>query len=98
MTKAEALFQRRVREIGCILCHLAGYPETPCEVHHMLSGGRRRGEMFVLGLCHLHHQGGDPKIISRDHNQRRFESAYGSEESLLAKTRELVREREALTV
>jgi hypothetical protein len=100
MKKAEAEFQRKVRELHCIVCRLHHGVETPCEIHHMLSGGRRRGEMFVLGLCYNHHRAGrdDDQCVSRDHNQRRFEAAYGTEESLLAKTRELVRQQEAMTV
>lgn len=100
MKKAEAAFQSKVRELGCIACRASLNVFSPCEIHHMLSGGRRRGEMFVLGLCVPHHRGGrdDDECVSRDHNQRRFEAAYGTEESLLAKTRELVREREAMTV
>lgn len=53
------------------------------------------GEMFVLGLCFLHHRSGrcDAEVTSRDQNQRRFEARYGTEMSLLEKQRELVRER-----
>lgn len=100
MKKAEALFQAHVRILGCIVCRLHLGLFSPCEIHHCLSGGRRRGEMFVLGLCVPHHRGGrdDEECVSRDHNQRRFEAAYGTEESLLKKTIELVREREAMTV
>jgi hypothetical protein len=93
VTKAEALFQRAVRDLGCIVCWLdMGIHDSPCEIHHMLSGGRRMGEMYVLPLCPTHHRGGrnDSEVVSRDHNQRRFEARYGTEMSLLEKTRELV--------
>lgn len=98
MKKAEAEFQRHVRALGCIVCRIHRRMDSPAEIHHMLSGGRRRGEMFVLGLCFEHHRAGrnDHLCVSRDHNQRRFEAAYGTEESLLAKTRELIKE--AMTV
>lgn len=94
MTKAEAAFQRYVRALGCIVCHIEGKGETPAEIHHMLSGGRRMGEMYVLPLCYWHHRSGrdDAEVTSRDHNQRRFEARYGTEMELLSKVREMVRE------
>jgi len=96
VTKGEARFQREVRELGCICCRLdMGITDSPCEIHHMLSGGRRMGELFVLGLCPLHHRGGrnDAEVVSRDHSQRRFEARYGTEMSLLERTKALVAER-----
>lgn len=92
MKKAEAEFQRRVRELGCIACYVDMHIFSNAEIHHMLSGGRRMGEMFVLGLCPPHHRGGrdDNECVSRDHNQRRFEAKYGTEAELLRLTNELV--------
>jgi hypothetical protein len=92
---AEAKFQDQVRQLGCIICRLFHGVFSPCEIHHMLRGGRRMGEMFVLGLCPTHHRSGrnDDEVVSRDQNQRRFEKRYGTEESLLSKTRELVQAR-----
>jgi hypothetical protein len=85
MTKAEAEFQRRVREFGCCICWIFRDVFSPCEIHHMLSGGRRMGEKFVLGLCYWHHRSGrnDDECVSRDHNQRRFEQRYWPEARLL---------------
>jgi hypothetical protein len=37
-------------------------------------------------------------VVSRDQNRRRFEKRYGSEESLLARTRELVQQKFGLSV
>lgn len=92
MKKSEAKFQDAVRQLGCIICRLFHHVFSPCEIHHMLSGGRRMGEMFVLGLCFLHHRSGrdDAEVVSRDHNQSRFEARYGTEKSLLAKTQQMV--------
>lgn len=92
MTKAEEQFQRDVRELGCIVCRLFKNVFTPCEIHHMLSGGRRMGEMFVLGLCYWHHRAGlnNKDCVSRGQNQRRFEAAYEKEATMLEKTKELV--------
>lgn len=89
MTKAESAFQREVRDLGCIVCLLHRKVFTPCEIHHRLSGGRRMGEIYVLGLCYSHHRSGrdDAECVSRDHNQRRFEAAYGTEQYLWDQTR-----------
>lgn len=54
----------------------------------MLSGGRRMGEMYVLGLCYMHHRSGYE--FSRDHNQKRFEQKFGKESWLLEKTKEMI--------
>ena len=89
MKKSEREFQSKVRALGCICCLREGLGDTPAEIHHMLSGGRRRGEMFVLPLCPSHHRNGLDgrnvmKIVSRDHSQRKFESRHGREDDLLA--------------
>jgi hypothetical protein len=81
-----------ITQLGCIVCILTGRGPTPAEVHHMLRGGRRMGHLFTIPLCVPHHRGGrdDEEITSRDQCQRRFEKRYGSEDYLLAKTRELI--------
>jgi hypothetical protein len=56
MTKSQKAFQDRVRALGCIVCHGNGV-DSPCEIHHLLRGGRRIGEDSVLGLCQIHHRG-----------------------------------------
>lgn len=96
MTKDQAEFQRRIREMGCIVCHMAGNPETECDIHHMLSGGRRIGEWAVLGLCPNHHRSGryDTQFASRHPNKREFERRYGKEQYLLEKTRILIGRKE----
>lgn len=92
MRKAEAQFQDAVRQLGCIVCRLFHNVFSPCEIHHMLSGGRRMGQLFVLGLCFLHHRSGrdDDEVVSRDHNQSRFEKRYGTEKTLLEKTQQMI--------
>lgn len=82
-------------QLGCVVCHLQGFPGTPAEVHHLLRGGRRIGHLHTIPLCSPgHHRNGDGvKKISRHPFKARFEQAYGTEEELLAKTRELVKMR-----
>ncbi len=84
-----------VVRIACCVCVRTGRGETPCQVHHMLSGGRRMGHLFTIGLCYLHHESGrnDEEVVSRDHNQRRFEARYGSERMLWQWTKQQIVER-----
>ena len=90
MTNEQKRFQNAVRAAGCIVCHGDGV-ESPCEIHHLLRGGRRIGEDFVLGLCQIHHRGliNTPEAVSRHPWRREFEARYGTEMQLLDKTREL---------
>lgn len=92
MTRDEERFQRAVRELGCIACLVSGFGKTPCDIHHILSGGRRIGEKDVLGLCPSHHRGGvnTRECVSRHPFRKEFERRYGTEAELLQKTRELV--------
>jgi hypothetical protein len=96
VTKDEACFQDAVRQIGCIVCLTHHGLHSPCDIHHILSGGRRSGEMNVLGLCVRHHRdGGDNKEWTSRHPWRlKFEKRYGTELELLERTRELVMRRE----
>lgn len=98
MTKEEKAWVDAIVEIGCIACYVQGFPGTPAEVHHMLRGGRRIGHLFTLPLCSPgHHRNGDGvRKISRHPFKARFERTYGTELSLLEKSRELVRRRAAL--
>lgn len=92
MTKAERAWMDAIVQIGCIVCSVTGRGYAPAEVHHLLSGGRRKGHLFTIPLCWSHHRSGrnDEHIVSRDQNQRRFERRYGTEEYLLEQTRERV--------
>lgn len=95
MTKTEKRWLDAICQLGCIVCLLFLRVFSPAEAHHMLSGGRRRGHLFTIPLCPAHHRWGmdDDQATSRGQCRRRFEERYGTEESLLAKTRELVARR-----
>lgn len=94
---------RQITEIGCIACYVMGVAGTPGAVHHLIEGARRRGHLYTICLCDPgHHQNPQPGSgkVPRHPSKRAFENAYGSELSLLEKTRELVlkkRERERVT-
>lgn len=100
MTKLEKRWLNAITELGCIVCLVFDRLFSPAEPHHLLDGGRRRGHLFTIPLCPGHHRFGlDTEVAtSRDQCRRRFEARYGTEESLLEKTRDLVAERFGLKV
>lgn len=85
--------------IGCIACRLEGLYRVPIEVHHLLSGNRRRGHQFTIPLDKWHHRG-ESFLTKKDatdawgpslaHGSKPFHERYGSDDELLAKTNELL--------
>lgn len=75
-----------VVEFGCVACWIDGN-YRPCCVHHLVSGGRRMGHLFTIGLCDPgHHQNGQQfGMISVHPWKARFEAKYGSQLDLLAR-------------
>ena len=101
MTKLERAWCDAITQIGCIVCLIFDRaPGTPGAVHHLKDGGFRKSHLDTICLCDPgHHQNSPAKSkISRHPNLARFEAAYGTEESLLEKTRRLVAERFGLHV
>jgi hypothetical protein len=101
VTKAERIWCDALTQIGCVACIVStGIYRTPGAVHHLLRGGRRIGHLDTICLCDPgHHQNGDGvRKISRHPTKARFEAAYGTEEELLAFSRELVRQHAARMV
>lgn len=88
-TVEEAAWMSAAQAVGCIVCGLQFDRRVSAEIHHLKQGDRRRGHLWTIPLCHGHHQGGagDGLFISRHPWKKRFEAAYGTEESLLIHTR-----------
>jgi hypothetical protein len=89
-TKAEESRKDRLREFGCIACHLDGKPEgeryeDTCELHHMVAGNKKLGEWATVGLCQPHHTGPD----GWHKNRRRFRERYGADLELIDKATEM---------
>ena len=84
MKKAEREYLSKVAEIGCIICYRNGYPQTPCEIHHIrdvgLGLGVRNNHANTLPLCPLHHRGNDG---IHGMGRKAWERKYGTQWELL---------------
>jgi hypothetical protein len=86
-TKTEKQHYEKVARLGCVLCRVLGYGETPCEIHHIRRAGKRSNAP-VVGLCPEHHRGNSGihglgrKAFERIHNT--------TEEALLVLTHQLL--------
>lgn len=90
-----------LHRIGCLCCRRNGTQVFPAEIHHLLSGGRRRGHQFSLPLCVWHHRGVVPYGLTSmqmtvDHGpslargSKAFHVHFGSDETLLLEVNELI--------
>jgi len=101
------------RERGCVACYIN---EAECgrarasyarglEIHHLLSGGRRRGHSETVCLCHYHHQAKrliftdvgykDHAVMygpSLERESRRFHEFYGTDDELLERQNAMIRD------
>lgn len=60
MRKSEAAYLARVAELGCVLCGIAGWGETPAQIHHPRASegaGTRSQHWLAIPLCPEHHLG-----------------------------------------
>lgn len=89
MTKAEREHIAKVVELGCIACSEFGIEGSPAEAHHIGNGtmGKRAGNYEVIPLCPSHHRLGGHGVAVHA-GRKAFESNYGAEKELLAKTLE----------
>lgn len=86
-TKDQLKRWEKIRALGCSVC--GAY----AQIHHCFTGcGGRKDHDKVIGLCETHHTGREGlHRLSR----RVWEPIYGSEESLMEKTAELLGEKTA---
>jgi hypothetical protein len=92
-TKADLLRFAQLQSLGCVAClHNGNYSEP--DIHHLLSGGRRRGHQFTIPLCPAHHRGvaHDPELHgpSLALSPKSFRQAFGTDEELLERTNDLI--------
>lgn len=98
-TKAEAKRMAAIKGMVCLACALAPCPTyMPTEVHHLLSGNKRRGHLCTVPLCVYHHRGIRPTLgMAKDEaeelfgpslalSSRHFRERFGNDDELLART------------
>lgn len=103
-TAAERERMERVKQMPCVACDSKGYaPCGPTEVHHLLSGNKRRGGEYTIPLCRWHHRGVTDGVFGVDAHEaalgpslarssKRFREVFGDDEALLALTNDRLRE------
>lgn len=58
-TVEEKRHMDRLAQLGCIVCRNNGYPDTPCEIQHIIDMfDRERNHLRVIPLCPIHHRTG----------------------------------------
>ena len=81
-TQAESDHMGAVAELGCLICR------RPAEVHHMAGHGVRASHYETIPLCPDHHRNSNECVHA---GRRTFESRFGTERELLAKTLTLLK-------
>ena len=95
-TKSESKRMDKLSRVRCVACWGNGLTCGRTEVHHTLSGGRRRGHAFTVPLGLYHHQGiplpGWTMHQMRTYfgpslelESRAFHEEFGTDDELLAK-------------
>lgn len=83
-----------IKQVGCLACWLRLGMRIDPDVHHLLSGGMRRGHRYTIGLCDWHHRGYPPERYSKNsatrvfgpalsNGSKPFQEAFGDDQSLL---------------
>jgi hypothetical protein len=102
-TKAESARMDRISRLRCVACWDTGLCCGKTEVHHLTSGGRRRGHAYSVPMGIWHHRG-IPLSGSTTEQMRlffgpslrleskAFHEAYGDDDALLAKVNSLLGE------
>lgn len=85
-----------IKESGCIATMIATrrYSQPP-DIHHLTSGGRRRGHMATVGLSPWHHRGLKTANLTKQQmygvygpsyadGRREFTGFFGNDDHLLA--------------
>lgn len=92
MTADEKRHVSRVVALGCVLCRINGYQDTPAEAHHPRTGvgaGQKASHYDVIALCPHHHRLGNDALHVM--GRRAFERRHGvTELELLEMTRRLL--------
>ncbi len=93
-TKAEAARMDKIKASVCTACFQIGIESESPEIHHLLSGNRRRGHRYTIGLCTWHHRGVPFDGCTREGSRfvygpslaegsKPFRAKFGDDEALL---------------
>ena len=91
MNREDREYLDRVASLGCCVCSNNGHLDSPAEIHHIGNGtmGKRANNREVIPLCHIHHRTGNNGIAVHA-GRKSFEANFGTEQELLAQTRDLL--------
>lgn len=92
----EKIRMAKIKRMRCVACWDTGLCCGPTEVHHTLSGGKRRGHSFTIPLGKWHHQGIPLEGVTTRQmrlfygpsmrlESKAFKAQYGDDNALLAK-------------
>ena len=56
MTKADQKRFAALHRLGCICCLMLLDTHSDPDIHHLLSGGKRKGNEYTIPLCPWHHR------------------------------------------
>tara|TARA_R100000963_G_C4601317_1_gene74921 strand:+ start:12 stop:305 length:294 start_codon:yes stop_codon:yes gene_type:complete len=79
-----------VAEMGCIICHRMGFPDTPAEIHHIHNKfmlGKKSDYLHTVPLCPHHHRTSDE---SYHYSPKAFTEKWGTQEDLLQATKDML--------
>lgn len=105
-TKAESARMAAIKDGPCVCCHQRRLPSYCPEIHHLLSGNKRRGHRYTVGLCAWHHravalEGWTAAAMrglygpSLADGSKPFHAEFGSDDALLALQDQLIERRKA---
>jgi len=73
-TKSEAKRMDTIKDASeCVCCKKRKLLSSYVEIHHLLSGNKRMGHMFTVGLCPWHHRG----VPMYGYTRRQMQEIYG---------------------
>lgn len=103
-TKAEAARMAFLKHLPCVVGGLRQFHVClgMTEVHHLLSGNKRRGHLYTIPLCAWHHRGDAGNWMASEavklcgpslaRTSKKFRALYGSDDELLALTNKILLE------
>lgn len=93
-TKKQIRRFQMAQSVGCICSHIMGLGYNDCEIHHILSGGRRISHDHTICMSAWHHRGIVPSGFTEKEvkevmgpsmakNPKEFEEVFGTQMELL---------------